>query len=50
MTSETERPSEVRPLWLVSAAHFVSHFHYLVLPPLLYLLTQRMGVWVSGPL
>jgi MFS transporter, FSR family, fosmidomycin resistance protein len=35
---------EVKAVGLVSAAHFVSHFHMLVVPPLFPLLTARWGV------
>src|SRR5205823_4679019 len=35
---------ELQAIGLVSAAHFVSHFHTLVLPPLFPFLTQHFGV------
>ena len=35
---------EVKAIGLVSAAHFVSHFHMLVIPPLFPLLAARWGV------
>jgi FSR family fosmidomycin resistance protein-like MFS transporter len=38
------RGGEVQAVSLVSAAHFVGHFHMLVIPPLFPLLTGRWGV------
>src|SRR6266576_3385323 len=39
-----ERGGEFQAVGLVSAAHFVSHFHSLVLPPLFLFLKERWGV------
>jgi MFS family permease len=39
-----ERGGEFHAVGLVSAAHFVSHFHSLVLPPLFLFLKERWGV------
>jgi MFS family permease len=39
-----ERESEFRTLLAVSTAHWVSHFHILVLPPLFPFLKDRLGV------
>lgn len=38
------KSSEFRAVGLVSSAHFVGHFHMLVVPPLFSLLTVRWGV------
>jgi len=35
---------ELRAIGLVSAAHFVAHFHMLVLPPLFPFLKQHFGI------
>src|SRR5689334_23856228 len=38
------RSGEFQAVGLVSAAHFVAHFHMLVLPPLFPFLKQHFGV------
>jgi MFS family permease len=38
------RGGELRAVGLVSSAHFVSHFHLMVVPPLFALLIKRWGV------
>src|SRR5438876_10579090 len=44
IAARIEREGEYQAVGLVSAAHFVSHFHSLVLPPLFLFLKQRWGV------
>jgi MFS family permease len=42
--SRRGKNGELQAIGLVSAAHFVSHFHMMVLPPLFPFLTQHFGV------
>jgi|SRR5215813_1126483 len=39
-----EKGGELQAIGLVSTAHFVAHFHMLVLPPLFPFLKQHFGV------
>jgi MFS transporter, FSR family, fosmidomycin resistance protein len=44
VSARVERGGEFQAIGLVSTAHFVSHFHSLVLPPLFLLLRERWDV------
>ncbi len=44
IAARVDRAGEVQAVGLVSTAHFVSHFHMMVLPPLFLFLKQRWGV------
>src|SRR5437762_13803671 len=44
IAARMEGGGEFQAVGLVSAAHFVSHFHSLVLPPLFLFLKERWGV------
>ena len=46
--STTLEPREHGAIWLIGAAHFVSHFYHLALPPLYLLVTKDLGLtWVE---
>jgi MFS family permease len=44
LTAETARTTDTRVITLVSAAHFVSHYYILVLPPLFLLIRDEFAV------
>ena len=44
LKAETTRTSDTKVITLVSAAHFVSHYYILVLPPLFPLIRNEFGV------
>ena len=46
--STSLEPREHGAIWLIGAAHFVSHFYHLALPPLYLLVTKDLGLtWVE---
>ncbi len=48
VASSTLEPREHGAIWLIGAAHFVSHFYHLALPPLYLLVTKDLGLtWVQ---
>jgi MFS transporter, FSR family, fosmidomycin resistance protein len=44
ITADTPRATDTRIITLVSAAHFVSHYYILILPPLFLLIRAEFGV------